>query len=111
MTTPRPFAGTPNRCGRAFLGTRHERNEQRTWWVVWLTAAMMIGITMLRLLSAETARSFWKASKMIAVPKVKHPHRDGQASLSETDVIADQSIMYEGTSTISPKQRMLHSLQ
>jgi len=32
-----------NRCGRAFLGTRHERNERRTWWVVWLTAAMMAG--------------------------------------------------------------------
>lgn len=31
------------RCGRDFLGEHHERNERRTWWVVWLTAAMMIG--------------------------------------------------------------------
>lgn len=32
-----------SRCGRDFLGQHHERNERRTWWVVWLTAAMMIG--------------------------------------------------------------------
>lgn len=32
-----------SRCGRDFLGEHHERNERRTWWVVWLTAAMMIG--------------------------------------------------------------------
>jgi cation diffusion facilitator family transporter len=31
------------RCGRAFLGARHERNERRTWAVVWLTAVMMVG--------------------------------------------------------------------
>ncbi len=44
MATETHLAGThPNRCGRAFLGARHERNEQRTWWVVWLTAAMMVG--------------------------------------------------------------------
>lgn len=43
MTTAFRLSGAHNRCGRAFLGTRHERNEQRTWWVVWLTAAMMIG--------------------------------------------------------------------
>ncbi len=43
MTTAHRNAAPYNRCGRAFLGTRHERNEQRTWWVVWLTAAMMVG--------------------------------------------------------------------
>jgi cation diffusion facilitator family transporter len=43
MASPAHFSSTHNRCGRAFLGTRHERNEQRTWWVVWLTAAMMVG--------------------------------------------------------------------
>lgn len=43
MTTLHPLAGAHNRCGRAFLGTRHERNERRTWWVVWLTTAMMAG--------------------------------------------------------------------
>jgi len=32
-----------NRCGSDFLGAHHERNERRTWWVVWLTAVMMIG--------------------------------------------------------------------
>lgn len=31
------------RCRRTFLGVHHERNEQRTWWVVWLTAVMMVG--------------------------------------------------------------------
>jgi cation diffusion facilitator family transporter len=44
MATGSPFAQAhANRCGRAFLGARHERNEQRTWWVVWLTAVMMLG--------------------------------------------------------------------
>src|SRR5262245_46116023 len=31
------------RCESDFLGAHHDRHEQRTWWVVWLTAIMMVG--------------------------------------------------------------------
>jgi len=31
------------RCGSHFLGEHHEHHERRTWWVVWLTAVMMVG--------------------------------------------------------------------
>jgi len=33
---------TPD-CSQSFLGARHERHEKRTWWVVGLTLAMMVG--------------------------------------------------------------------
>jgi cation diffusion facilitator family transporter len=32
-----------HRCQQSFLGTRHERNEHRTWLVVALTTVMMVG--------------------------------------------------------------------
>lgn len=36
-------AHTPPDCSQSFLGARHERHEKRTWWVVGLTLAMMVG--------------------------------------------------------------------
>lgn len=41
--TSHNVSSDPYRCGRNFLGEHHERNERRTWWVVWLTAVMMVG--------------------------------------------------------------------
>lgn len=32
-----------HRCQQSFLGNQHERNERRTWLVVALTTAMMVG--------------------------------------------------------------------
>ena len=34
---------TAQDCSQSFLGARHERHEKRTWWVVGLTLAMMVG--------------------------------------------------------------------
>jgi len=43
MASENPPVGVDSyRCRRSFLGEYHERNERRTWWVVWLTAAMMV---------------------------------------------------------------------
>ena len=39
--TPHTHAG--HRCQQSFLGDQHERNERRTWLVVALTTAMMVG--------------------------------------------------------------------
>jgi len=37
-----PHSITPWTHGHAFLGARHDEYERRTWWVVALTAAMML---------------------------------------------------------------------
>jgi cation diffusion facilitator family transporter len=40
VTTP---ASSGPDCAQAVLGTRHERHERRTWWVVAIASVMMVG--------------------------------------------------------------------
>lgn len=51
---PTPGPALPCHEGRhAYLGERHDANARRTWWVVWLTAAMMV---------VEIAAGWWTGS-------------------------------------------------